>query len=41
MNNVIDTILAHRSIRAFKDTEVSSEQLERIIQAGIAALHQV
>jgi nitroreductase len=37
MNDVIETMLSHRSIRAFKDTEVSSQQLERIIQAGIAA----
>ncbi|WP_415846616.1 oxygen-insensitive NADPH nitroreductase, partial [Vibrio aerogenes] len=37
MNDVIETILSHRSIRAFKDTEISSEQLDCVLQAGIAA----
>jgi nitroreductase len=37
MNSVIDTILAHRSIRSFTQDPISTEQLETIINAGIAA----
>ncbi|UAB73331.1 oxygen-insensitive NADPH nitroreductase [Vibrio sp. SCSIO 43132] len=37
MNSTIDTILSHRSIRAFKEKSVSEEQLDTIIKAGIAA----
>lgn len=37
MNPVIDTILSHRSIRAFTPEPISTAQLETIIDAGIAA----
>lgn len=37
MNAVINTILAHRSIRKFTPQPLSSAQLESIIDAGIAA----
>ncbi|MCF7364087.1 MULTISPECIES: oxygen-insensitive NADPH nitroreductase [Vibrio] len=37
MNSVIDTILNHRSIRAFKDTPITQQQLDSIIKSGIAA----
>ncbi|KPU83817.1 NADPH-flavin oxidoreductase, partial [Psychromonas sp. PRT-SC03] len=36
MNLVIDTIVKHRSIRAFTDEPISKEQLDIIIKAGIA-----
>ncbi|ENM3953127.1 oxygen-insensitive NADPH nitroreductase [Vibrio cholerae] len=37
MNSVIDTILSHRSIRAFTQEPISATQLETIIASGIAA----
>ncbi|EOX1764251.1 oxygen-insensitive NADPH nitroreductase [Vibrio cholerae] len=37
MNPVIDTILSHRSIRAFTQEPISAIQLETIIASGIAA----
>ncbi|EMQ2877071.1 oxygen-insensitive NADPH nitroreductase [Vibrio navarrensis] len=37
MNNVIETMLAHRSIRKFTQQPISSEQLEAILRAGLAA----
>ncbi len=37
MNTVIETILNHRSIRAFKDMPITTEQLDSIIKSGIAA----
>ncbi|MDP5254936.1 MULTISPECIES: oxygen-insensitive NADPH nitroreductase [unclassified Vibrio] len=37
MNSVIKTILGHRSIRQFSDQGISSEQLQSIIDCGIAA----
>lgn len=37
MTPVIDTILAHRSIRKYTDERISQEQLDAIIQAGLAA----
>ncbi|CSB98110.1 nitroreductase A [Vibrio cholerae] len=37
MNPVIDTILSHRSIRAFTQEPISATQLETIIASGIAA----
>lgn len=37
MTPVIDCILAHRSIRKFTDARIAPEQLQAIIQAGIAA----
>ncbi|MCG3724002.1 oxygen-insensitive NADPH nitroreductase [Vibrio cincinnatiensis] len=37
MNKVIETIQAHRSIRAFKEQPISQEQLDSIIASGIAA----
>ncbi len=37
MNQVIDTITSHRSIRAFKDQPISKIQLDAIIASGIAA----
>ncbi|MCG6326670.1 nitroreductase family protein, partial [Vibrio alginolyticus] len=37
MNSVIDTIQGHRSIRAFKETPITPEQLETIIASGISA----
>ncbi|MCG3727847.1 hypothetical protein EXA14_19600 [Vibrio cincinnatiensis] len=37
MNKVIETIQAHRSIRAFKEQPISQEQLNSIIASGIAA----
>ncbi|MBD1558070.1 oxygen-insensitive NADPH nitroreductase [Vibrio sp. S9_S30] len=37
MNSTIDTILSHRSIRAFTQEAVTKEQLDTIIRAGIAA----
>ncbi|MGC9422192.1 MULTISPECIES: oxygen-insensitive NADPH nitroreductase [Vibrio] len=37
MNKVIETIQAHRSIRAFKEQPISQEQLDNIIASGIAA----
>ncbi len=37
MNAVIDTILSHRSIRQFTPQAIDKQQLDRILQAGIAA----
>lgn len=37
MNSVIDTIQGHRSIRIFKDTPMTQEQLDAIVACGIAA----
>ncbi len=37
MNPVVDTIKGHRSIRAFKDEPISTQQLNTIIESGIAA----
>jgi FMN reductase (NADPH) len=37
MNSVIDTILSHRSIRQFTSDPLSENQLNAIINAGIAA----
>ncbi|MFB9135815.1 oxygen-insensitive NADPH nitroreductase [Vibrio olivae] len=37
MNSVIDTILAHRSIRKFTDQPIETTQLNAILQSGIAA----
>ncbi len=37
MNQVVDTIKGHRSIRAFKDEPISTQQLNTIIESGIAA----
>ncbi len=37
MNSVVDTIKGHRSIRSFKDEPITSEQLNTIIESGIAA----
>ena len=37
MNPVIETILAHRSIRSFTDQKITPDQLSTIISAGIAA----
>ncbi len=37
MNPVIETMLQHRSIRAFTEQEISDEQLETIIAAGQSA----
>lgn len=37
MTPVIDTILAHRSIRKYSDQPISQAQLDAIIQAGLAA----
>ncbi|MER0398517.1 oxygen-insensitive NADPH nitroreductase [Vibrio vulnificus] len=37
MNAVIDTLLSHRSIRKFTDQAITPEQLDTIIQAGLAA----
>ncbi len=37
MNQVVDTIKGHRSIRAFKNEPISTEQLNTIIESGIAA----
>lgn len=37
MNSVIDTIKGHRSIRAFTDQAITSEQLNAIIESGISA----
>lgn len=37
MNQVIDTITSHRSIRTFKDQPISKIQLDAIIASGIAA----
>ncbi|MCK6264610.1 oxygen-insensitive NADPH nitroreductase [Vibrio sp. ZSDE26] len=37
MNNTIETILSHRSIRKFTDRAIDPKQLETIIQAGLAA----
>ncbi|RIZ54082.1 oxygen-insensitive NADPH nitroreductase [Vibrio sp. PID23_8] len=37
MNNTIRTIMAHRSIRKFTPQPVENEQLQAIIQAGLAA----
>ncbi len=37
MNQVVDTIKGHRSIRAFKDEPISPEQLNTILESGIAA----
>ncbi|MFV0576961.1 MAG: oxygen-insensitive NADPH nitroreductase [Vibrio sp.] len=37
MNQVIETMLNHRSIRAFTDEAITSEQLDAILSAGISA----
>lgn len=37
MNPTIDKILSHRSIRKFTDEPISSQQLDAILQSGIAA----
>lgn len=37
MNNTIQTIMAHRSIRKFTPQSIESEQLQSIIKAGLAA----
>ncbi|MBD1576707.1 MULTISPECIES: oxygen-insensitive NADPH nitroreductase [Vibrio] len=37
MNTVIDTMMAHRSIRAFTPETITTEQLETILAAGISA----
>lgn len=37
MNSVIDTMLSHRSIRQYTDEPIAPEQLNAIIQSGIAA----
>lgn len=37
MNEVIQTLLNHRSIRAYTDQKISSEDLKLIISAGMAA----
>ncbi len=37
MNNTIETILSHRSIRKFSSQPIAKEQLDTIIQAGLAA----
>lgn len=37
MNSTIETMLSHRSIRAFKDQPIESEQLVNIIQSGLSA----
>ncbi len=37
MNPVVDTIKGHRSIRTFKDEPISAQQLNTIIESGIAA----
>ncbi|MEZ8824481.1 oxygen-insensitive NADPH nitroreductase [Vibrio amylolyticus] len=37
MNQTIDTILGHRSIRKFTEQAIDSAQLDAIIQSGIAA----
>ncbi len=37
MNSVIDTILSHRSIRQFTDQPIDHQQLQAVLQSGIAA----
>ncbi|MEX3071433.1 oxygen-insensitive NADPH nitroreductase [Vibrio alginolyticus] len=37
MNNTIETILSHRSIRKFSSQPIAKKQLDTIIQAGLAA----
>ncbi|OXE28998.1 nitroreductase A, partial [Vibrio parahaemolyticus] len=37
MNSTIQTILGHRSIRKFTSQPIDKEQLETILQAGLAA----
>ena len=37
MNSTIQTILNHRSIRKFTSQPIESEQLDAILQAGLAA----
>jgi len=37
MNTVIDTILAHRSVRKFEDRTLSQEQIETIVRSAQAA----
>ncbi|SJL85187.1 oxygen-insensitive NADPH nitroreductase [Vibrio palustris] len=37
MNSVVNTIQAHRSIRAFTEQPISKEQLDSIIESGLAA----
>ncbi|SDH18133.1 nitroreductase [Vibrio xiamenensis] len=37
MNSVIDTILSHRSIRQFTEQPIEKQQLDAILQSGIAA----
>jgi len=37
MNSVIDTITGHRSVRKFKDMDLSNEQVEKIVQAAQSA----
>lgn len=37
MNNVIETILQHRSVRSFKDKPLDQEQIEAIVKSAQAA----
>ncbi|MEF1303443.1 nitroreductase family protein, partial [Vibrio owensii] len=37
MNSTIETILSHRSIRKFTSEPIASEQLQTILQSGLAA----
>ena len=37
MNSTIETILGHRSIRKFTSEPITSEQLQTILQSGLAA----
>lgn len=37
MNSTIETILGHRSIRKFTSEPIASEQLQTILQSGLAA----
>ncbi len=37
MNSTIETILAHRSVRAFTDEKLSKEQVEMLVRAAQAA----
>lgn len=37
MNSVIETIIGHRSVRKFKEVDLSKEQVEEIVQAAQSA----
>ncbi|PKG25375.1 oxygen-insensitive NADPH nitroreductase [Niallia nealsonii] len=37
MNSVMETIVGHRSVRKFKDIDLSKEQVEQIVQAAQSA----